>query len=126
MAVIPGGSFWGYRELLLKIVGGRVTLPLWELEGIVPHAMQVFKGDAPDEYAAIQTFSKKSAILLLQVWQNPGIFQLSYDGVEYQDEVEVDPEKNLGSWFHRYEAKGFRVKNKAAGSVAKYQVIPFW
>lgn len=119
------GVLWSYRIGVIK-GGGRVQLGVWELEGPIPSAMEVLDGNAPDAYGAMQTFTKQTKILLLQVWDNPGVFQLSADGSTYEDEVEVDPDKNLGSWYHRYAARGFRVKNKTGAAVARYQVIPFW
>jgi len=119
------GLFYGYRESVISGWIGRIALPLWELDGPVPSQMRVYTGNAPDAYGAMITFPWQSEILLLQVWDKTAIFQVSKDGVTYEEEKEVDPDKYFGSWFHRYAAYGFRVKNKTAGQVARYQVIPF-
>lgn len=123
MAQIPRSSFLGYRELEIEVAAGRVMLPLFELDGPVPHQMKVYKGDAPDSYGDMTVFPWQTEIVLLQVWSSKGVFQLSSDGAGYEDEKELDPEKNLGSWFRRYAARGFRVKSKTPGSTARYQVI---
>ena len=119
------GMFYGYRQGGIPAVG-RVQLGPWELDGKTPYTMQVFSGNAPDAYAAMQTFAiGQTQMLLLQVWDNEGIFQMSRDGDTYEDELEMAPEKNLGSWFHRMAAYGFRIKSKQAGMTARYQVIAF-
>lgn len=119
------GMFFGYREGLLPGAGGRVQLPLPELPGRIPHAYEVFTGDAGDSYGDVQVFADQSEILLLQIWDQAALFQISRDGVTVQDELELDPDKKLGSWLHRMSARGYRVKNKAAGRTARFQVIPF-
>ena len=118
------GEFFGYREFEPGLTG-RIMLALWELPGKVPQAMKVYSGDAPDDYGAMITFPWQSEILLIMVKDNNALFQLSADGSNYEDEGEVDPKINLGSWFHRYAARGLRIKNQSAGLVSKYQVIAF-
>lgn len=118
------GMFFGMREGLLVGVG-RICLPPWELEGKVPHALEVFTGTAGDSYSALIPFTQQSVTLLLQVDQNKAVFQL-YDGEGYPDEVKVDPDHNFGSWFHRYSAKGFRIKNAELAKNADYRVVNFW
>lgn len=125
MATFTGGSFWGYRAGVFPITG-RVCLPVWELDGPVPRALKVFQGDAPDAYGAMQTFPEQSLIILVQVWNNKAVFQLSEDGQTYGEEREIDPDKKLGSWLRRFAARGFRIKNKAAGLTAEYQVVTYW
>lgn len=121
------GMFYGYREYVLR-VGGRVQLPLWELDGRIPIRNVTYSGTATDAYPAITTFAglEQSEAILIQTWDNALDFKLSDDGVLYQDENEVDPDKNLGSWFHRVSARGFAIKNKSAGSNARYQVVVFF
>ena len=122
------GSFFGYREFEPGLIG-RITLDLWELPGKVPHEMKVYPGggwgDAPDAYGDMVTFPWQSIIVLIMAKDNNALFQLSSDGVNYQDEGEIDPKINLGAWFHRYAAYGFRIKNKSAGLVSRYQVMAF-
>jgi len=118
------GQFFGYREFIPSLIG-RITLPLWELPGEVPHELKVYKGDAPDDYGDMVTFPWQTIIVLIMVKDNNAEFQLSSDGVDYQDEGEIDPKINLGSWFHRYAGRGFRIKNRSPGLVSKYQVIAY-
>ena len=118
------GEYFGYREFEPGLIG-RITLDLWELPGKVPHEMKVYSGDAPDSYGSMITFPWQTIIVLLMVKDNNAEFELSSDGVDYQDEGEIDPKLNLGAWFHRYGAYGFRIKNKSAGLVSRYQVIAF-
>lgn len=100
-------------------------MPLWELDGPVPSRMRVYTGNAPDAYGAMTAFDWQTEILLLQAYEKTLIFQLSKDGATYEDEKEIDPEKDFGSWFHRFAAYGFRVKNKTAGQTGRYQVIAY-
>ena len=125
MAHIASGSFFGYRELEAEAAVGRVQLPIWELGGPVPHNMKVYQGEADDDYGEMVSFPWQTIILLVQVWDNNAIFKLSDDGETYQDEREIDPAKNLGSWFRRYAARGIAIKNKETGLTARYQIVPF-
>lgn len=118
------GMFYGYREAVLPVVG-RVMLPPWEIDGKVPHAMEVFQGDAADAYTTL-TFSEQSETLLIQTWKQKLIFRLSQDGITYQDETTLDPGRDLGSWYHRFSAKSVQIKNEAAGANAEYQVVNSW
>jgi len=108
--------------------GGRVQLPLPEVVGRMPGRNVTYSGNALDAYPAMTQFPnlEQSAAILVQTWGNALTFKLSPDGVNYQDEEEVDPDKNLGSWFHRGSARGIAVKNKSAGLVARYQVVVFF
>lgn len=121
---MAGGTFYGYRELLEKPVG-RVQLGIWELDGKIPTTNLTFAGSALDAYPAMQILAIQSEIILIQSWEAVLDVKLSTDGVNYQDQFEVDPDLKLGSWFHRYSALGFTVKNNAAGLTAKYQVVVF-
>lgn len=120
------GMFYGYREYVFAIGGGRVQLPIWELDGRIPTRNTVYAGNAADAYPAITAFGEQSEVILVQTWDNNLMFKLSSDGISYVDEEEVDPDKNLGSWFHRAAARGIAVKNETPGSVARYQVIAFF
>jgi len=108
--------------------GGRVRLPISEVAGRMPGRNVTYSGNALDAYPAMTQFPnlEQSAAILIQTWGNALTFKLSPDGVNYQDEEEVDPDKNLGSWFHRGSARGITVKNKTAGLVARYQIVVFF
>jgi len=69
---------------------------------------------------------EQSELIWVQTWDESLMFKLSADGVNYQDEEEVAPDKNLGAWFHRSSARGIAVKNQSAGSTARYQIVVFF
>jgi hypothetical protein len=119
-------TLYGYRAFRpVSGVVGRVTLGLWELEGKIPTTNETFDGNALDNYPLITLFRQVSEILLIQTWDENLSIQLSQDGVAYQDELELDPGLSLGSWLHRYAARGFSVKNTTPGSTARYQIVAF-
>ncbi|KKN57108.1 hypothetical protein LCGC14_0565800 [marine sediment metagenome] len=122
------GMFHGYREFVFEVSPGRVTLPLWELDGKIPTRNITYSGNAADAYPAITQFPslEQSEAIFVQTWDEALMFKLSPDGVTYQDEIEVDPDKNLGAWFHRVSARGFSIVNASAGSTARYQMVVFF
>jgi len=121
------GIFYGYREYVFP-VSGRVQLPLWELDGRIPTRNSVYSGNAADAYPAMIQFPnlEQSVMIWVQTWDEALMFKLSADGVGYEDEEEVAPDKNLGSWFHRASARGMAIRNESAGSTARYQVVVFF
>lgn len=119
------GMFFGYREALFSAARGRISLGWLELQGRIPYTLDVFADDAGDSYSAMETFGGQSLILWAQVWDKAAIIQWSYDGTTYQDEKEIDPDKNLGTFLRRMAMRGFRIKNKAAGQISRYQVVAF-
>ena len=120
------GMFYGYREW--RKVGGRIQLGIWELDGKLPTRNTTYDGNAADAYPAMTVFpnSEQALAIWVQTWNNSLFFKLSNDAVSYQDEVEVDPDKNLGSWFHRSAARGICLKNQTPGAAARYQVVVFF
>jgi hypothetical protein len=115
------GVFYSYRTW--RGLYGRIQLGVYELEGRVPSRMEVYQGAAPDNYAPMQVFPDQSLILLIMADTNSVVVQTSSDGVNWTDEIEVDPQKRYGSTFyHRYAARGFRVKNLIPGAVGNYQI----
>jgi len=118
------GVFFGYREYPKVAVVGRLVGVLGTMDR-VPHAYDVFRDNAPDAYGAMLPFSDQSIYIIAQVWQQKAVIQLSYDGATYQDELEIDPDKRFGSVIRKFAGRGFRIKNKDAGSTARYQVMAF-
>ncbi len=118
------GIFYGYREYPTVAVVGRLVGVLGFLDR-VPQAYDVFRDTAPDAYGAMLPFTDQSIYIIGQVWDQKALIQLSYDGATYQDELEIDPEKNFGSIIRKFAGRGFRIKNKDAGSTARYQVMAF-
>ena len=120
------GQFYSYRSGPLSVPPGRVCLARWEIDGKIPHRYEVHSGNAPDAYGAMTIFAlDQSNIILIQAWTNPVIVQVSADGLTYQDEIEVDPDVYLGSSFHRFAGRGFRIKNKTPSFVGVYQLVAF-
>lgn len=123
---ISGSTFYGYRELApLSGAVGRVQLGLWEIAGKIPTSNETHDGNALDNYPVITLLRQASEILLIQTWDEGLCVKLSQDGLTYQDELEIDPDLDFGSWLHRYSARGFTVKNKTPGSTARYQIVAF-
>jgi len=118
------GVFYGIRELPKVGLLGRVVGYLGMLDR-VPFAYDVFRDSAADDYGAMLPFTDQSIYILAQVWQQKALIQLSYDGRTYEDELEIDPEKNFGSMIRKFAGRGFRIKNKGAGATARYQVMAF-
>ena len=121
------GAFFGYRELIPAPAAavGRVQLPFWELDGKIPTSNVTYAGNALDNYPAMTVLTQPSELILIQTWDENLAVMLSQDAVTYQDELEIDVDLNLGSWLHRYAARGFSVKNKTPGSTARYQIVVF-
>ena len=123
---IAGGAYFGYRGLgAAGVLVGRLQLSLWEMEGKIPTGNVTYDGNALDNYPLITVLRPASELLLIQTWDESLAVMLSQDGVTYQDEFEIHPDKNWGSWFHRYSAKGFTVKNMTPGATARYQIVAF-
>lgn len=91
----------------------------------------VHAGSAGDGYAdsGIMTFEWQekpgnSVILILRVWDKPAYIVLSYDGTDFGDEIEVDP--NDPPLQIPYSARSFQIRNKTAGDTARFQIVAFW
>ena len=104
---------------------GRVQLSIWDLAGKIPTGNVTYDGNALDNYPVMTLLRRPSEILLIQAWGERLTVKLSKDGVTYQDEFEIDPDKNFGSWLRRYSARGFALKNTTAAAIARYQVVAF-
>lgn len=84
---------------------------------------EVKSGDAPDSYGADISFGQECAKIDIQTWNNPCIFKISRDGVNWGDEFEIP-----GDFFYSLEmtCKAFNIKNKTTGSVCRYQANGFF
>ena len=80
-------------------------------------------GNAPDAYGAAITFTNPSRILEVTIWDQPAVLSLSYDGVTFGNDIEKDPGAEGFPYQIFYQCKAFKIKNKVAGNVARYQVI---
>lgn len=118
------GVFYSYRTW--RGLYGRIQLSIPELVGRVPSRLEVYSGAAPDNYAPMTVFPDQSLTLLIMADINSIVVQTSSDAVNWTDEMEIDPQKRYGSTFYRrYAARGFRVKNLIPGAVGNYQILWF-
>lgn len=89
-------------------------------------------GNAGDAYAGVGTLTFTDAdgnagvsrILDITVWDNAALVTMSYDGIIFGDDYEVDPDDPPVQLPHAVRA--FQIMNKTAGNVARYQVAAFW
>jgi len=58
------------------------------------------------------------------VWDNPAFIRVSYDGVNYYDQIEVDNAHQPAQWW--FAARTFQVRNATAGNDARIQVVGMW
>lgn len=63
-------------------------------------------------------------ILEMKIWDQPAIMKMSYDGVEWGPEFELDQDDPPMQIPHA--AREFQIKNKTAGLDARFQIIGFW
>lgn len=79
-------------------------------------------GTAPDTYAASYIDAGYQArYVMITIWDNSALITLTWDANYAGDEVELDP----GTYSLSIECRGFKIKNKTAGSNARYQVVFF-
>lgn len=81
--------------------------------------MDVKSGDAGDDWSAAILLDFATRLLLLECWDNALLVVISYDGITFQDEFEVDPDRPLVIPF---QAQAVKVKNKEATKTSRYQV----
>jgi hypothetical protein len=85
----------------------------------------VLAGNAPDDFVTI-SFAFTSRLLSVMVWDLPIIYKLSYNGIDFLGEIEVDPlNMSLPLPPIPFQCKSIQVKNKVAGSVGRYQFIAY-
>jgi hypothetical protein len=80
-------------------------------------------GNAPNTYGAAIQFDKTVSRVDIWIWDNAAIFKRTSDGLVWNDEIEIP----ANTTFH-FDASthSFNIKNKTAGSVARYQVVGWW
>jgi len=76
-------------------------------------------GDAADAWSAALPLAFYTTYLSLECWANALEVQLSYDGTTFQDAFEIDKDRPL---IIPFQARAVKVKNKDAGSTARYQI----
>lgn len=60
----------------------------------------------------------------ITVLDNPCFVRLSYDGVNYYDEIRCDNAHQPAQWW--FAARTFQVRNETAGNDANVQVVGMW
>lgn len=89
---------------------------------------QVFHGTAEDSYLAL-TFVKSTAdraiskAITVQSFDNPVTIQLSYDGTNYEAEIDIEGNEY---WHKNFSCKGARIKNQTVGLNARFQFIAWY
>jgi len=81
--------------------------------------MDVKAGTAADAWSAGLDFDFNTWLLSGEAWDKTLDLQVSYDGTNWQDSFEVDPERPI---VFPFQAKSCRVKNNQAGENSTYQV----
>lgn len=76
--------------------------------------------DAGNAWSATVLFDFPTRQIMLESWNNSYDIRLTYDGTNFYDDFEIDPDRPLDLWF---QALGFQIKNSVVGAVSKYQVI---
>lgn len=91
----------------------------------------VNSGNAADTYAGTGTLTflwagaaGTTRIIEIVVWDNPAYISMSYDGVVFGDDLEVDPDDPPIQLPHAMRA--CQIRNVNAGNVARYQIAGFW
>ena len=129
--LVPGGVFWGYRELVIIAGGGlQVGFPeisewisrveQWDLDEMdeIPYQYRAFAGDAPNAFAATYTqIGFEARMIRLTVKDNWIDLRLSYQGEPAM--VDMEKMRNLVNF---QAVTAFNVRNKVSGSVGKYQL----
>jgi hypothetical protein len=83
----------------------------------------VLAGNAPDDFITLKP-AFASRFYSVMVWDLAIIYKLSYDGVNFLGEIEVDPlNMALPIPPFPFEVKALQIKNKVAGSVGRYQFL---
>lgn len=70
------------------------------------------------------TFSAQTVFVSIEGWDQAMMIQLTHDGTNYKDSMEVDPEKS--SMDLVFACRGFRVQNKVAGDTARAEIRGSW
>jgi hypothetical protein len=78
---------------------------------------------AADAYGAAKTFDQVASRVDVFLFDNPAIIKRSRDGTTYQDEVEL-----IAPGVYCYDATtvSINIKNKTAGSNARFQIVGWW
>lgn len=76
--------------------------------------------DAGNAWSAAIPFSLSMRMVSLEVWNNNTDFRLSYDGTNFYDSFEIDPDRPLILLF---QTAAIMRKNTIVGAISKFQVL---
>ena len=82
--------------------------------------MDVKQGTAGDAWSSAIEYDFQTWILSFECWNESLDVQLSYDGIEYQDAIKIDPDRPLVIPF---AARSEKVKNTESGKDSEYQTV---
>lgn len=63
-------------------------------------------------------------IIEVVIWDNPAYIRMSYDGITFGPDIEIDPDDPPIQLPHAMRA--VEVRNVNAGNNARYQIAGFW
>lgn len=90
----------------------------------VAYRYEVFAGNAPDAFAAHALAALPiTQMLEITCWDNPCVIELSYDNVTFGGDIEID--NSDPPILLPFAMKSFKIKNKTAGLVSRYQIVGF-
>lgn len=81
--------------------------------------IDVKAGDSGDDWSAGVDFDFPTWLVSTECWDANVDLQLSYDGANWQDAFEVDPDRPI---VFPFQARSIRHKNASAGQTARYQL----
>lgn len=91
----------------------------------------MFAGTAADTYALTGTLNFEwvgvqgvTRIMEFSVWDNPAYIRLSYDGITFGKDIELDQDDPPMQIPHA--SRAIEIRNKNPGSNSRYQLIGFW
>ena len=119
VAFIAGQAEIGFRLIRCTNEGALLTSPV----GGGYDRNEVKSGNAPDSYGSAIAFSQKCTRIDILTWDYPCIFKRSRDGVTWDDEFEIPADFFMSV---DCDTKEFKIKNKTAGQVCRYQVTGWY
>lgn len=91
----------------------------------------VFRGTAGDTFATAGVLAFQwagtlgvSRIIEVSVWDAPALLMMSYDGITYGPEMELDQDDPPIQIPHA--ARSVQIRNMTPGANSRYQVVGFW
>ena len=81
--------------------------------------MDVKAGDSADAWSDAVDFDFPTWLVSTESWDASLDVQVSYDGTNFQDTFEVDPDRPI---VFPFQARSIRHKNTSAGQTSRYQL----